>query len=76
MGISLSVLMITAGAILVLAVDAEVAGVSLSTVGWIYLVVGAVGAVLSVATRSELIGTGQRQQSRRDERAGEREELP
>jgi hypothetical protein len=45
-------------------------------VGWIYLVVGAVGAVLSVATWSELIGAGQRQQSRNDERAGEREELP
>lgn len=50
MGISLSMLMISAGAILIFAFDAEVAGVSLSTVGWIYLVVGAVGALLSVAT--------------------------
>jgi hypothetical protein len=42
--------MIAAGAIFAFGVEADVSGVSLSTVGWIYLVVGAVGALLSVIT--------------------------
>jgi hypothetical protein len=48
MGIGISVLLIAAGAILVWAVDATVSGVDLVTVGWILLIVGAVGVFLSL----------------------------
>ena len=48
MGIGISLLLIAAGAILVWAVDATVSGVDLVTVGWILLIVGAVGAFLSL----------------------------
>jgi len=48
MGIGLSMLLIAAGAILVWAVNVTVSGVELTTVGWILLIVGAVGALFSV----------------------------
>ena len=48
MGIGVSLLLIAAGAILVWAVDVTVSGVSLTAVGWILLVVGALGLVLSM----------------------------
>lgn len=48
MGIGVSLLLIAAGAILVWAVDATVSGIDLTTVGWILLIVGAVGAMLSL----------------------------
>jgi len=47
MGIGLSLLLVAAGAILIWAVDATVSGVELTTVGWILLVVGIAGALLS-----------------------------
>jgi hypothetical protein len=47
MGIAISLLLIAAGAVLIWAVDAT-AGVDLMTVGWILLIVGAVGALLSL----------------------------
>ena len=48
MGISLSLVLIAAGAILTWAVDATVSGVNIHTVGVILLVVGAIGLVLSI----------------------------
>ena len=48
MGIAVSLLLIAAGAVLVWAVDLTVHGVNLVTVGWILLVVGAVGAFISL----------------------------
>ena len=48
MGIGVSLLLIAAGAILVWAVDATVSGVNLVTVGWILLVIGIVGGLLSM----------------------------
>ena len=48
MGIGISLLLVAAGAILVWAVDVTVSGVELTTVGWILLIVGAIGAVLSL----------------------------
>jgi hypothetical protein len=48
MGIGASLILIAAGAILVWAVDASVQGVDLTAVGWILLIVGAVGALLSL----------------------------
>lgn len=49
MGITVSILFIAAGAILKWAVTATTDGVNLQTVGMILLVVGIIGAVLSMA---------------------------
>ena len=48
MGIGVSLILIAAGAILAFAVNAEVSGLELQTIGWILLVVGVVGALLSL----------------------------
>jgi hypothetical protein len=48
MGIGMSLFLIALGAILIWAVDVSVSGIELVTVGWILLVVGAVGALLSM----------------------------
>ena len=48
MGIGVSLLLIAVGAILIWAVDVTVSGIELITVGWILLVVGAIGALLSM----------------------------
>ena len=48
MGIGLSLILIAAGAILTWAVTAEASGIDLNTVGVILMVVGVVGAVLSL----------------------------
>ena len=48
MSIGASLFLIAAGAILAFAVTAEVSGVDLSTVGWILMIVGGVGLVLSL----------------------------
>jgi divalent metal cation (Fe/Co/Zn/Cd) transporter len=48
MGIGVSLLLMALGAILVWAVTASVAGVSLVTVGWILLAVGFVGLLVSL----------------------------
>jgi uncharacterized protein DUF6458 len=47
-GISVSVFLIAVGAILAFAVTATVSGVDLVAVGWILMVVGALGLVLSI----------------------------
>ena len=48
MGIGVSLILMAAGAILIWAVNATVSGIELHTIGWILLVVGAVGALLSM----------------------------
>ena len=48
MGLGVSIFLIALGAILAFAVNAEVSGVDIQTVGWILLVVGLVGLVLSM----------------------------
>ena len=48
MGITTSLLLVAIGAILIWAVDVSVSGIELVTIGWILLVVGAIGAVLSL----------------------------
>jgi Domain of unknown function (DUF6458) len=58
MGLGVSLLLIAAGAILAFAVNAEVSGVDVQTVGWILLVVGIVGAVLSMIFWSSWAGPG------------------
>jgi len=48
MGIGVSLILIAAGAILAFAVDASVSGLELTTIGWILMVVGIVGVLLSL----------------------------
>ena len=49
MGLSISILLAAVGAILLWAVDATVSGVNLDAVGVILLIVGIIGAALSLA---------------------------
>ncbi len=58
MGIGVSIFLIAVGAILAFAVDAEVSGLDVQTVGWIVLVVGALGLVLSMIFWSSWGGPG------------------
>jgi uncharacterized protein DUF6458 len=58
MGLGVSILLIAAGAILAFAVNADVSGVSITTIGWILLIVGIVGAVLSMIFWSSWAGPG------------------
>ena len=58
MGISVSILLIAVGAILAFAVSAEANGIDLQTVGWIVLVVGLLGLVLSMIFWSSWGGPG------------------
>jgi Domain of unknown function (DUF6458) len=58
MGLGVSFLLIAAGAILAWAVNANVSGVDIQAVGWILLVVGIVGAVLSMIFWSSWAGPG------------------
>ena len=48
MGIGVSLFLIAVGAVLAFAVDAEVSGIDISTVGAILMGVGAVGLLLSL----------------------------
>jgi len=65
MGIGVSLILIAVGAVLALAVDADVSGVDIQTVGWIVLIVGAVGLVLSMIFWSSWAGPGYWTQRRR-----------
>lgn len=69
MGISGSLLLIAAGAILTWAVETEVPGVDINTVGVILMVVGIVGLVLSLVFWSSWGGFHSRRETVvRDER--------
>jgi hypothetical protein len=72
MGISLSLLLAAAGAILLWAVDVTVSGVNLDTVGAILLVVGVVGFVASLAFWSSWGGFGGRDMTVIRDRPAER----
>jgi hypothetical protein len=48
MGIGVSIFLIAVGAILAFAVTADVSGVDVAAVGWILIIVGLLGAVLSM----------------------------
>jgi hypothetical protein len=58
MGIGASLMLIALGAILAFAVTADVGGVDLQTVGWILLIVGIAGALLSMVFWSSWGGFG------------------
>jgi beta-lactamase regulating signal transducer with metallopeptidase domain len=58
MGIGVSLILIAAGAILAWAVNATVSGVDINTIGYILIVVGAIGLVLSMMFWSSWGGVG------------------
>lgn len=58
MGLGVSILLIAAGAILAFAVNKEVSGVDIQTIGWILLIVGIVGGVISMVYWSTWAGPG------------------
>jgi len=61
MGISVSLILVAAGAILTWAVSASVSGIDIHTVGVILLVVGIVGILVSLAFWSSWGGLGRRE---------------
>ncbi len=74
MGIGASLFLIAVGAILKWAVEAEVAGVDLQTVGLILLIVGILGLILSLLFWSSFSPRRRRQETVvRDERPVYRE---
>ena len=58
MGLGVSIFLIAVGAILAFAVNAEVSGLEVTTIGWILLIVGIIGAVLSMIFWSSWGGPG------------------
>ena len=58
MGLGVSFLLIAAGAILAFAVNATVSGVDIHAIGWILLIVGIIGVVLSMIFWSSWAGPG------------------
>ena len=58
MGFGVSIFLIAGGAILAFAVNTAVSGVNIHTIGWILLVVGIVGLVLSMIFWSSWAGPG------------------
>jgi hypothetical protein len=67
MGISVSILLVAAGAILAFAVNTDASGVNLNTIGWILLAVGAAGALISMTAWSSWGGFGRRDRVARDD---------
>jgi hypothetical protein len=47
-GLGVSIFLIALGAILAFAVNADVSGIEIQTVGWILMIVGIIGALLSM----------------------------
>ena len=72
MGIGASLILIAIGAILIWAVDAEISGLDIDVVGWILLIVGIVGALLSLVFWSSWggWGGGRRREVVYDDRVG------
>ncbi len=68
MGIGASIFLIAVGAILAFAVTATVQGIEIATVGWILMIVGGVGLLLSIIFWSSWGGgtTTRRVETRRD----------
>jgi hypothetical protein len=58
MGFGVSIFLVAAGAILAWAVNSNVSGVNIHTIGWILLVVGILGLVVSMIFWSSWAGPG------------------
>ena len=71
MGITGSLILIAIGAILTFAVTATVSGIDLQVVGWILMIVGALGLVISASFWGSWGGFGNRGRVVRRERERE-----
>ena len=58
MGIGASIFLVAVGAILAFAVTVEVSGIDIATVGWILMIVGLLGLLLSLVFWSSWGGVG------------------
>lgn len=58
MGLGVGIILAAAGAVLAFAVSATVSGVNIHAVGWILLIVGIVGILLSLIFWSSWAGPG------------------
>ena len=58
MGLGVGIFLAAVGAVLAFAVNTDVSGVNIHTVGWILLIVGIVGIVLSMIFWSSWAGPG------------------
>jgi Domain of unknown function (DUF6458) len=58
MGLGVGLILAAAGAVLAFAVNASVSGVNIHTIGWILLIVGIVGVLLSLTFWSSWAGPG------------------
>ena len=58
MGIGVSILLIAVGAVLAFAVHVSTSGFNLHTIGWILMIVGAIGVLLSLIFWSSWGGVG------------------
>jgi hypothetical protein len=58
MGFGIGIFLAAVGAVLAFAVSADVSGVNIHTVGWILLIVGIIGVVLSMIFWSSWAGPG------------------
>ncbi len=67
MGIGVSLLLIAVGAVLAFAVHVTTTGFDINTVGYILLIVGAVGALISLIFWSSWGGVGGRRRTMVDE---------
>ena len=56
MGIGTSIVLIAVGAILKWAVNADISGIELTTIGTILLIVGIVGLIISLLVASQAFG--------------------
>ena len=56
MGIGTSIFLIAVGAILKFAVNADVSGLEISTIGLILMIVGIIGLLISLFLTTELLG--------------------
>ncbi len=65
MGLGIGILLAAVGAVLAFAVSATVSGVNIHAVGWILLIVGIFGVVLSMIFWSSWAGPGYFTSSRR-----------
>ena len=63
MGLGASLLLVAAGAILIWGVTGEFAGLDVDAIGWILMVVGIIGLVLSMIFWSSWGGIGGRRRS-------------
>lgn len=71
MGIGVSLFLLALGAILAYGVNVDAEGFNINTIGWILMVVGGLGAILSLIFWSSWGGFG----GRREERVVEKERV-